>query len=88
MGSDPGDKAMNWTGIKVLVTGAGGFIGSHLTDRLVREGADVRAFVRYTSSGSPGLLSMLDAQVQGGIECRCGMRSRLRSCGGERGEQR
>ena len=32
---------------KVLVTGAGGFIGSHLTEELVKQGETVRAFVRY-----------------------------------------
>lgn len=36
---------------KVLVTGAGGFIGSHLTERLVELGSKVRTFVRYTSNG-------------------------------------
>lgn len=50
---------MNWTGRPVLVTGAGGFIGSHLTERLVDEGAEVRAFVRYNSRGDTGLLSLL-----------------------------
>jgi len=34
---------------KILVTGAGGFIGSHLTEKLVKEGAKVKAFVRYNS---------------------------------------
>ena len=34
---------------KILITGADGFIGSHLTERLVREGHDVRAFVYYNS---------------------------------------
>lgn len=41
---------------KVLVTGAGGFIGSHLVERLVESGAQTRAFVRYTSTGSLGWL--------------------------------
>ncbi len=44
---------------KVLVTGAGGFIASHLVEQLVAEGATVRAFVRYNSRGDPGLLRML-----------------------------
>jgi nucleoside-diphosphate-sugar epimerase len=35
---------MSWNGTKVLVTGADGFIGSHLTEALVQAGADVRAF--------------------------------------------
>jgi len=45
-----------WAGKAVLVTGAGGFIGSHLVDRLVREGAEARAFVHYNSRGDVGAL--------------------------------
>ena len=41
---------------KVLVTGAGGFIGSHLLEKLAADGADVRAFVEYDSRGSWGWL--------------------------------
>lgn len=44
-------------GTKVAVTGAGGFIGSHLCDALVRAGAEVRAMVEYDSNGSVGWLS-------------------------------
>jgi dTDP-glucose 4,6-dehydratase len=47
---------MTWSGRTVLVTGAGGFIGSHLAERLVALGARTRALVRYTSSGSWGWL--------------------------------
>jgi len=47
---------VNWTGKHVLVTGAGGFIGSHLTERLVELGADVCAFVHYNALGSWGWL--------------------------------
>ncbi len=47
---------MNWKGKKVLVTGAGGFIGSHLTERLVELGADVRALVHYNALGTWGWL--------------------------------
>lgn len=49
-------QLMNWSNKKVLVTGAGGFIGSHLTERLVELGANVRALVRYSSNGSWGWL--------------------------------
>lgn len=47
---------MNWKGKRVLVTGAGGFIGSHLADRLVEIGANTRVLVRYTSNGNWGWL--------------------------------
>lgn len=47
---------MTWRGKRVLVTGAGGFIGSHVTERLAREGADVRALVHYNALGSGGWL--------------------------------
>jgi NAD dependent epimerase/dehydratase len=50
---------MTWSTTKVLVTGAGGFIGSHLAVRLMELGAETAAFCRYTSSGKPGLLDLL-----------------------------
>lgn len=50
---------MNWTGKRVLVTGAGGFIGSHLTERLVQLGANTVALVRYNSSGFWGWLEQV-----------------------------
>ena len=46
----------HWAGKPVLVTGAGGFIGSHVVDRLVSEGANVRALARYNSRGDVGAL--------------------------------
>lgn len=46
----------DWKGRKVLITGAGGFIGSHLAERLVKLGANTRALIRYNSSGSRGWL--------------------------------
>jgi len=42
--------------MKVLVTGAGGFIGSHLTEMLVQKGFTVKAFVRYNSKNNWGWL--------------------------------
>jgi dTDP-glucose 4,6-dehydratase len=53
---------------KVLVTGAGGFIGSHLTEELVRQGEEVRAYVRYNSRDERGLLEDLPKEVQNQIE--------------------
>jgi len=57
---------MNWNGQKVLVTGAAGFIGSHLAERLVTLGANTRAFVQYNSSGSWGWLdqSLVRDQIE------------------------
>jgi NAD dependent epimerase/dehydratase len=57
-----------WSGRPVLVTGAGGFIGSHLTEALARAGAEVRAFVRYNSRGDHGWLEVADPDVSQEIE--------------------
>jgi len=63
---------MMWSGVKVLVTGAGGFVGSHLVESLVAHGADVRAFVRYTSRGAIGSLSLLAPDVVQAVDIRRG----------------
>jgi len=52
----------------VLVTGADGFIGSHLTESLVRQGFNVRAFVMYNSFNSWGWLDKCDEDVKGNFE--------------------
>ena len=57
-----------WTNRKVLVTGADGFIGSHLTERLAKEGASVRAFVYYNSFGRWGWLDETDPELMKNIE--------------------
>ncbi len=61
-----------WRGLTVVVTGAGGFIGSHLTARLVREGAKVRAFVHYNSRGDPGHLREFADDVREHLEVVAG----------------
>jgi NAD dependent epimerase/dehydratase len=50
--------------MKVLITGSDGFIGSHLTEELVRRGHDVRAFVLYNSFGSWGWLDDAEASIR------------------------
>jgi NAD dependent epimerase/dehydratase len=54
--------------MKVLITGADGFIGSHLTESLVKEGYDVRAFVCYNSFNSWGWLDTLPESILKNIE--------------------
>lgn len=59
---------MDWNGKQVLVTGAGGFIASHLVERLVSEGARVRAFTRYNSRNEVGMLRLLSTDVFSQLE--------------------
>jgi NAD dependent epimerase/dehydratase len=59
-------------GETVLVTGAGGFIGSHLVERLVVDGAAVRAFCRYTSATALGNLRELPPETLAEVDVRFG----------------
>ncbi len=63
---------MNWKGTTALVTGAGGFIGSHLVEALVRRGARVRAFVHYNSRNDWGQLERVPDSVLPHVEVVAG----------------
>lgn len=78
---------MNLSGKKILVTGADGFIGSHLTEALMRRGCDVRAFVYYNSFNSWGWLDQAPAEIRreldvfaGDIRDPHGVREAMRGC--------
>ena len=59
---------MDYRGKKVLLTGASGFIGSHLAEELVSCGASVRAFLHYNSRGDEGNLKYLASEIRREIE--------------------
>jgi NAD dependent epimerase/dehydratase len=78
---------MRLAGKKILVTGADGFIGSHLTEHLVRSGLDVRAFVLYNSFNSWGWLDESDPAIRdsldvfaGDIRDPHGVRTAMKGC--------
>ena len=58
--------------MKILLTGADGFIGSHLTEILIRQGDDVRAFVLYNSFNSWGWLDTLDEKIKSELDVFAG----------------
>lgn len=63
---------MDLTGKRVLVTGSDGFIGSHLTETLVRRGLDVRAFVYYNSFNSWGWLDRSEPELKKSLDVFAG----------------
>ena len=78
---------MNLNNKKILITGADGFIGSHLTEELIRRGHDVRAFVFYNSFGHWGWLDESPEDIKreldvfaGDIRDPHGVRTALKDC--------
>jgi NAD dependent epimerase/dehydratase len=72
---------------KILVTGADGFIGSHLTEELIKRGHDVRAFVLYNSFNSWGWLDHSEADIKmnmdifaGDVRDPHGVRQAMKGC--------
>lgn len=63
---------MNLAGKKILITGADGFIGSHLTEELMRQGCDVRAFVYYNSFNSWGWLDNSPKEIKDDLDVFAG----------------
>ena len=63
---------MDWTTKKVLVTGADGFIGSHLTQSLIARGARVKAFVMYNSFNTWGWIDTFAPSDKEAVDVVCG----------------
>lgn len=78
---------MNLKNKKILITGSDGFIGSHLTEALVRKGCDVRAVVYYNSFNSWGWLDESPDEIKkeldvfaGDVRDPCGMKKAMQGC--------
>ncbi len=81
------ERNKNMNKPKILVTGAGGFIGSHLTECLVKQGYQVKAFVEYNSFNSWGWLDHVNKEIlneveifSGDIRDPFGVKKAMQSC--------
>lgn len=81
------DSRLDYKNLRVFVTGAGGFIGSHLAEALVKSEADVCVLVRYTSRGHWGNLEQLAPEIRNSLRVVLGdvrdaqfVRDQLRGC--------
>lgn len=62
------ERVGGWPAMKVLVTGSDGFIGSHLTEELVKKGYQVKAFVFYNSFNNWGWLDTLPKDIMRNVD--------------------
>jgi dTDP-glucose 4,6-dehydratase len=69
---DDRSPSFDWRQHKVVVTGAGGFIGSHLVSKLLQNGAKVRAFTHYNSRGDIGHLQYIPKELRTSLEVVAG----------------
>ena len=75
-------RSLVWTLVRALVTGGGGFIGSHLVDRLLQDGHDVRVLDNFATGRRENLLDVSDEVelVEGDIQSYERVHNAVRGC--------